>query len=318
MMKLPFVKKNQSYTRAVGLEALDLSKAMTLQDVADYLGMDWRAIKDIQKTRLRSKYSNPDLKGVRNLGIDEICIGKGHKYKTVVIDLDTGRVVFMGDGKNGACLLPFWKRLLRSGSCIDAVAIDMGPAYIAAVKEHLPKATIVFDHFHVIKMFNDKLSKFRRALYHHLPDNQQKSVLKGSRWLLLKNPENLDDTRGEKDRLALALELNEPLATVYYMKEELREIWKQESKRAANLLLKDWAKKAEVSGINMLKKFGRMLLSRRSSILAYYDNRLSSGPVEAFNNKIKTIQRQAYGFQDQEYFKLKVYASHEAKFKLVG
>jgi transposase len=291
---------------------------MTLKDVADFLGMDWRAVKEIQKKNLRIKYKRPCLKGVTNIGIDEICIGKGHRYTTVVIDLDTGRVIFMGDGKDGACLLPFWKRLKRAKTEIRAVAIDMGPAYIAAVKEHQPQATIVFDHFHVVKLMNDKISAFRRDLYNRLTSEEQRAALKGSRWLLLKNPENLNDERDESKRLMEALRINGPLATVYYMKEELRQLWKQGSKEQAEELLVSWAKKAEASGIQMLKKFGYMLLARKSGILAYYDNRLSTGPVEAFNNKIKTIQRQAYGYRDQEFFRLKVYASHELKYKLVG
>lgn len=318
MMKLPFVDKWKPYTRAVSREALDLSKAMTLQDVADYMGLDWRAVKEIQKSHLCKRYRSPSLKGLKNIGIDEICIGKGHRYMTVVVDLCTGRVIFMAEGKDGGALTPFWRRLKRSKAVIKAVAIDMGPAYTAAVKEHLPEATIVFDHFHVIKLFNEKLSGFRRDLYNSLPCEEQKKTLKGSRWILLKNPENLDDDREERKRLDEVLEQNSSLATVYYMKEELRQIWKQASKEKAEKCLEGWASRAELSGIKMLKKFAYTLLSKRSGILAYYDDYLSSGPVEAINNKIKTIQRQAYGYRDQEFFKLKVYACHESKYKLVG
>ena len=112
--------------------------------------------------------------------------------------------------------------------------------------------------------------------------------------------------------------MNKPLATVYYMKEELRQIWRQSSKKDARKAIKQWYLKAIVSGIPMLVKFGKQLMSRKSGILAYYDDGLSNGIVEAVNNKIKTIQRQAYGFRDKEYFRLKIFASHEAKFKLVG
>jgi transposase len=318
MMSLPFVERWASYTRAVALEVIDLSKSMTLQDVANYLGLSWRAVKEIQKEHLLRRFRNPNIKALKNIGIDEICVGKGHRYMTVVVDLDTGRVVFMAEGKGGDALLPFWKRLKRANVVINAIAIDMGPAYHASVLEHQPQATIVFDHFHVIKLFNEKLTAFRRDLYNSLPDEEQREALKGVRWLLLKNSANLNEERQERKRLERALEMNIPLATVYYMKEELRQIWKQDSKEKAEVALKNWAKKAEASKIPMLKKFGYMLLGKRSGILAYYDNFLSTGPVEAINNKIKTIQRQAYGYRDQEFFRLKVYASHEAKFKLVG
>ena len=113
MMDFPFVDKWKSYTKAVALEAWDLSKAMTLKDVADYLGLDWRAIKEIQKEKLKTKYSNPSLSKLKNIGIDEICIGKGHRYITVVIDLDSGRVIYMEKGKSSSSLKPFWKRLRR-------------------------------------------------------------------------------------------------------------------------------------------------------------------------------------------------------------
>jgi len=318
MMRLPFADPWTPYTKAVALEVIDLSKAMTLQDVANYLGLSWRAVKAIQKDALLKRFGSPCVKNLKRIGIDEICIGKGHRYMTVVVDLDTGRVVFMAEGKGADSLLPFWQKLRRANVKIEAVAIDMGPAYHSAVLEHQPQATIVFDHFHVIKLFNEKLTAFRRDLYYSLPEEEQRNTLKGVRWLLLKNIENLDDKRDERVRLEQALEMNRPLATVYYMKEELRQIWKQGSKQAAEAFLKNWAMKAEASMIPMLKKFGYMLLGKRSGILAYYDNYLSTGPVEAINNKIKTIQRQAYGFRDQEFFRLKVYASHEAKFKLVG
>jgi transposase len=154
MMLFPFVDKWKNYTRAVALEAWDLSKAMTLQDVADYLGMDWRAVKEIQKKKLKARFDKPSLSELKHIGIDEICIGKGHKYITVVIDLISGRVVYMGKGKSSESLLPFWKSLERSKAKIEAVAIDMAPAYVWAVKEFLPDAVIVFDHFHVIKLFN--------------------------------------------------------------------------------------------------------------------------------------------------------------------
>lgn len=126
------------------------------------------------------------------------------------------------------------------------------------------------------------------------------------------------DKRNERERLKNALELNEELATVYYMKEELRQIWRQNSKAQAREMLDLWTNQAEASQIPILKKFSSRLLSYRNAIVSYYDNKLSTGPVEAFNNKIKTIQRQAYGYRDQEFFRLKAYSSHESKFKLVG
>ena len=151
-----------------------------------------------------------------------------------------------------------------------------------------------------------------------MTDLLQKEVLKGIRWLLLKNPENLDEKRNELERLEEALRLNQPLACAYYLKEDLRQIWNQADKATAETVLKDWIRRAEASGIGMLKKFAKTLAAYRSGILAFYDYRISTGPLEATNNKIKTLQRQAYGFRDSEFFTLKIYALHLTTYALVG
>ena len=206
----------------------------------------------------------------------------------------------------------------RSGAKIEAVATDMSPAYIDAVTTHLPGATLVFDRFHVIKLYNDKLSELRRALYHELKDTMQKNVLKGVRWLLLKRPERLDPARKEPQRLQEALHLNEPLATAYYLKEELNELWEQDDEEAAQALLMDWITYAEATGIRMLQTFAKTLRLHALGILAYYDHGISTGPLEGTNNKIKTMKRQAYGFRDQEFFRLKILGIHQTKYALVG
>ncbi len=317
-VSLGFADPRFSYTRAFERYALELSKHMTIQDVAAHLSVSWDVIKEIQKRDLTKRFSRPCLKDLRRIAIDEISIRKGHRYLTVVLDMNKGTIVYVGDGKGADALDPFWKKVKRARAKIEAVAMDMSPAYISAVSTHLPKATIVFDHFHVIKLFNDKLSGLRRDLYREAKDLLQKKVLKGTRWLLLKNPENLDSSKGEKTRLNDALQLNLPLACAYYLKEDLRQVWLQPTKKKARLVLVDWIKRAETSGIKMLKKFAKSLAAFQSGILSYYDYRISSAPLEGTNNKIKTMKRMAYGFRDIEFFKLKIMAIHEAKYALVG
>src|SRR5204862_4344848 len=124
------------------------------KDVAKHLGVSWDVIKDIQKRDLARRFAKPELKHLRRIAIDEIAVAKGHRYLTVVFDLDSGAVVFVGDGKEAVALKPFWKRLRPSGARIEAVAMDMSAAYRGAVAAELPKAKIVFDHFHVIKLFH--------------------------------------------------------------------------------------------------------------------------------------------------------------------
>jgi len=291
---------------------------MTILDVARHLSVSWDTIKDIQKRYLKKKFSRPPLKDLRHMAIDEIAVKKGHRYLTVVLDLESGAVIFVGDGKGAEALEPFWKRLKHSQATVDAVAIDMSPAYSSAVMKHLPGAVIVFDHFHVVKLFNDKLSDLRRDLYREAKDQLQKDVLKGTRWLLLKNPGNLDEKKGERERLKEALRLNQPLYTAYYLKEDLRKVWTQPGKKQALRVLDEWIQKASSSGIAMLKTMAKTLSAYKSGILGYYDFPISTGPLEGTNNKIKTMKRQAYGFRDMEFFKLKIMALHETKYALVG
>src|SRR5215813_9669577 len=153
---------------------------MTIRDVAHHLDVGWDLVKDIQKRDLSRRYAKPKLKHLRAIAIDEIAVAKGHRYLTVVMDLDSGAVVFVGDGKGADALNPFWKRLRGSKAKIEAVAMDMSKAYRGAVSTHLDEATIVFDRFHVMKLLNEKLSDLRRALYREATDVMQKKVLKGT------------------------------------------------------------------------------------------------------------------------------------------
>jgi transposase len=315
-VKIPFADARRSYTSAFERYALELGRRMTIRDVAKHLGVSWDMIKDIQKRDLARRYAKP--KHLRQIAIDEIAIAKGHRYLTVVLDMESGAVVFVGDGKGAKALNPFWKRLRGSKAKIEAVAMDMSPAYREAVSTHLPGAKIVFDRFHVMKLFNEKLSDLRRALHCEATDVMQKKVLKGTRWLLLKAAENLDEEKDEKKKLEEALALNKSLAMAYYLKEDLRQFWEQPGKKFATRFLDGWIKRAEASGIKILQQMGKTLASHRSGLLAYYDVMITSGPMEGTNNKIKTMKRQAYGFRDKEFFKLKILAIHETRYELVG
>jgi len=316
--EVAFADQRRGYTHTFERYALELSQRMTIKDVACHLGVGWDTIKEIQKRNLQRRFKKPKLKHIKHLAIDEISIGRGHRYLTVVLDLDEGAVVFVGEGKGTDALTPFWRRLRSSHARIRAVATDMSPAYTLAVRENLPGAVHVFDRFHVVKLFNEKFSLFRQALQREAEGPLQKKVLKGTRWLLLKNPENLNEERNERKRLEKALALNKPLATVYYMKEDLRQIWDQFDSAAAEVFMDDWIARARVSGIHMLQQFAETLVQHRVGILNYYKCPITTAALEGTNNKIKTMQRQAYGFRDQEFLKLKIFALHETHYALVG
>jgi len=318
-VKVNFASARRSYTKRLEKYVLSLLRAATIKDVAALTGLSWDVVKDIQKRWLTTHFRRPKLHGVRRIAIDEISIGKGQRYLTIVLDLDSGRVLFVGKGKGGEALDPFWRRVARCKSCkIRAVAIDMSKAYIRAVRTKLPEAHIVFDRFHIVKLCNEMLTKLRRAVYREATEQLQKDVLKGSRWLLLKNPDNLDETRNERKRLEEALKLNAPLATAYYMKEELRQLWNQPGKDSAEAFLLDWLARAEASGIRLLKTFAQTICAHRTGILAWYDTPISTGPLEGANNKIKTMKRQAYGYRDTHFLELKILAIHQTKYALVG
>jgi len=317
-VQIHFADPKKRYTRAFERYVLELSQFMTIQDVARHLNVSWDTVKEIQKKSLQRRFGKPKLHKLKQIAIDEIAIGKGHRYFTVVLNLLTGAVVFVGDGKGVEALEPFWKRLRRARARVVAVATDMSRAYIRAVRDHLPNAIHVFDHFHVIKLFNDKLSAFRRELYQQLSSDTERKLLKGTRWLLLKNPENLDPTRNEQQRLEEALQLNAPLATAYYLKEDLRQIWSQPNKRTAIRVLRDWLARARASGIRMLRQFADTLEEHQEGVLNYYHYPISTGPLEGTNTKIQAMKRQAYGFRDLEFYKLKILGIHETKHALVG
>lgn len=316
--KIGFAAPKKRYTRSFERYALELSRHMTIKDVAEHLQVSWDTIKEIQSNHLQRTFGKPKLHKLRQIAIDEINIGKGQRYLTVVLDLHTGAVVFVGDGKGIEALEIFWQHLRRARAKIKAVATDMSAAYIRAIRDNIPRAVHVFDHFHVIKLFNDKLSTFRRQLYHEASTDRERRILKGTRWLLLKNPENLDEGRNELERLLQALRLNQPLAIAYYLKEDLRQIWQQPDKRTARRVLQDWLARARASGIRMLLQFADTLEQHQEGVLNYYDYPISTGPLEGTNNKIKTLQRQAYGFRDHEFFKLKILGIHETRHALVG
>jgi transposase len=289
---------------------------MPISDVARWLDISWNTVKEIHKSHLGKKYGKPSLKGLSQLAIDEISIGKGHKYLTVVLNLETGAVVFVGEGKGTESLQPFWEKLGRRKKRIKAVTIDMSAAFTKAVRENLPKAKLVYDHFHVVKLYNEKLSELRRELFRTTEDADQKASLKGISWILLKNPENLDSTRKESRRLAEALSANEPLTKAYYMKEDLRRIWSAGSREEAEEVLENWLKMGRESGVKMLEKFAQTLEDHREGILNYHESRITTGPLEGTNNKIRVLQRRAYGYRDREYLKLRIYALHDTSFKI--
>lgn len=315
--QLGFAKPYKRYTRSFARYVLELSRIGTIKDVARHLGVSWDLVAEIQREQLEKDVRKVKISGVTRIAIDEMAVGKGHRYVSVVLDLESGAAIHVAEGKAAESIKPFLRRLKRSGAKIEAVATDMAQAFPSAVTEVFPDAVLVYDRFHVVKLMNDKLTDLRRALQREA-DVLGKNMLKGMRWLLTKNPENLDPDRDETAKLIEALEFNRPLATSYYMKEDLRMFWEQPGIEAAQRHLDIWLTRAENSGIAVLKTMARTLRLCRNGLLNWYRYPISTAPLEGFNNKAQTMKRQAYGYRNMDFYMLKLRTLHVKKYALTG
>ncbi len=295
-----------------------LSK-LTIQDAAEMFGVAWHTVSEVNLARLK-KLPRPNLSQVKRLSIDENYLGKVHGFITVVMDLDTKAIVSIVKGRGKQALREFFARLAEALAQIVAVATDMSGGYVAAVEEFLPKAALVFDRFHVVKLMNEKLSDLRREMYNELTDKQHRKMLKGTRYLLMMNPENLKQNEKVDERAQLhdALKLNESLSIAYYLKEDLRQFWNQKSKPAAEKYLEAWCRRADASGIRQMQVMAKTLRSHRRGLLNWYDHPISTGPLEGINNKIGALQRRAYGYRNYEHLKERLLTLHHTKYTLQG
>jgi transposase len=308
---LPFMKGKSSLSRSFIRMALDLLFFSTIKSVSEFLSVGWDCIKDLHKDKLRILYSKISLKDVEYISIDEFAIAKGHEYMTVFTDIKNGRIIHAVEGKDSNAVIPFLKRLYKKAINLKGIAMDMSPAFYSAVKQELPHVDIIFDRFHVMQMMTTAMDDVRKE--------QQKicgHVLKGERFLLLKNYRDLDVNGME--RLNALLEANEPLFVAHTMKEQLRSFWEQEDRKSGEDFLKKWCFDALMTGIQPLAKVAKSLWRRSEGLLSYFAHRISNGKAEGINNKIKTLKRQAYGFRDMEYFKLRLYHLHEQRYQLAG
>ena len=289
---------------------------MTILDVAELTGLCWDTVKKLVKERLAKDYAHIRLKELQRLAIDEIYLGRKQKYLTLVIDQESGRIIWVGRGRAGEALSGFWRRLQASGAKIEAVAMDMSQAYARTVTRHLPEALIVFDRFHVMQLMNEKLDDLRRQLVREAESEDAKVAIKGTRWLLLYRRDNLPQSKARE--LEKALERNRPLATAYLLKEELALAWEQGSWEAMAEFCGAWCQKAIASGIDQLISMAQSLTDHAEGLLGYTVTLMTNGRMEGINRKIKTMLRQFYGLRDDDFLRLKLYALHESKHKLVG
>ena len=313
--RLQFMNGNRRYTRSFALSVLDLLQFATIRAVADYLNVGWDMIKEIHKLKLSRIYKKQRLSNLTYLGIDEFSTQKGHKYMSIFVDLQTGRIIHAIEGRSYEAVSPFLKKLARHAKNLKAVAVDMSRSYIKAVEEHLGHVDIVFDHYHISALVNRAIDQLRKELQADL-DRQGKRHLKGSRFLFLYNYSNL--TENKKKKLQILLDANKPLFYMYNMKELLRYFWKFKNPERAKEFLYLWCHDALTSGIKPFIRLGMTINKYKDQILNYFKHHITNAMVEGINNKIKTLKRQAYGFRDLEYFKLRLYHLHRSRYSFAG
>ena len=304
-----FAKGKQRHIRAFERYVVDLCRIAPIKHVADHLGIGWTLVKDIFKTHLRRRLKRRSLRFVRRIAIDEFAIRKGHQYMTVVLDLDTGRILHAAEGRSADAVIPFLRRLKKFRTSLQAVAVDMWPAYLLAIREVFPDVSVVHDPFHIVALANAAVDATRREIARSLPAADRRA-LKGTRFLLLKGGDRLDHTA--MPYLQRLESLNRPLFQAYLLKEDLRRFWSMPSRKAAQRFLGAWIARALASRLKFMIRLARTLRAHRHGLLAWYDHPISTAPLEGINNKIKVLKRQAYGFRDIEYFKLRLAFIHES------
>jgi transposase len=277
---------------------------MSIIDVSTHTGLSWDQIRRIDKRILKDEFENPIPEDLEILCIDEISIKKHHKYLTIIADYISGRVIGVLRNRNYIAVASFLKSLPKQiHERIKAVAMDMWDPYIKAFTKHCPKADLVFDPFHVIASFSRVIDKIRAQQFKEA-DPDLKKFMKRSRFLLLKNPQNLTDK--ERPKLKAILKNNELLSTAYLLKEYLKRLWKYKYPKWAIRFLKYWCDLAKESGCQHLIKFTKTLQRYSYGIINHCKYPIHTNRLEGINNKIKLIKRKAYGYRDLDYFSLKI------------
>lgn len=302
-----FVEPSARVTNRLARFIATLCEILPISDVARHLALDWKLVKRCDKAVLEREFSETDNTGLRFLAVDEISLKKGHhQYMTVVLDYDTGRVVWMGEGHRFETLGAFFQQMTpqeRAG--IEAVAMDMWDPYVKAVRHHLPRARIVYDLFHVVAAYHrEVLDQVRKTAYRKCHDQDERRFIKGSRFLLFKRLDTLSEA--QRPQLSELLRVNAEIATAYMLRDSLKSIWSARNPWHARRALRTWCRLAIESGIPALRKFARMLRRRERGIVSHARYPINTSRLEGVNNRIKQIKRRSYGFHDPDYFALKV------------
>jgi len=287
-----------------------LCKVASILHVARYFDLDWKTVKEIDRSSLERELGPVDLEGVAVIAMDEFAIQKGHRYATVIVEPTRKRVLWVGRGRGREDVRPFFAAMgPQRCAQLRAAVMDMNAGYELEVKAHCPNAAIVFDLFHVIAKYGrEVIDRVRVDRANELrAQRRERRLVKSARWLLLKNRDSLRP--GEDVELEELLAANHALFVVYVLRDALKDLWSYRHTGYAARAWRSWYRKALRSGLAPLRLFAQRLRPYVAGIVAHARYPLGTNLIEGMNNKIKVIKRMAYGFRDDAYFFLKIRAA---------
>ena len=318
---VPWLDRYARLTTRFAESVARLCQVLPIKHVAQWFRLGWDTVKQIDARALATRLgpvTAASLAGVRAIALDEFAIHRGQRYATVALEPETRRVLWVGRGSGRADVRPFFELLGAEGcAALEAVVMDMNGAFEAEVRARCPHTAIVYDLFHVVAKYGHEVIDRVRVdetnrLGQAAPDDRRttavRRVIKGARWLLLRNWEHLT-RRADRVRLRELLTANKALFTVYVLKDDLKHLWDFRYPRAARRFWEGWYRRAIRSRIPALVRFADRLRPYLPGILAHCRWPLHTSVLEGVNNKIKVIKRMAYGFRDDDYFFLKIRAA---------
>ena len=305
--RLEFLSDSPFYTKRFAHYVGRRCRQATIKDIAQELNLDWDSVKALEKQYMAAQLAKAGTPGPKVIGIDEISIRKGHTYRIVVSDLIRGRPIwFGGEDRSEASMGQFYGALGKKKSrSIRLAVMDMWKPFRNATHAHAPQAAILFDKFHVVRHLGEALDKVRKAEYARLTGTDRRFI-KGQKYTLLSNRENL--TLEGRKSLKVLLSANKRLNTAYLLKESFGQLWSYQSAAWARRFFENWRASLKWQRLAPYEKFAAMIDRHWDGIAAYCqpENKVSLGFVEGLNNKIRVIQRRAYGLRDEEYLRLKI------------
>ncbi|HYN64475.1 MAG TPA: ISL3 family transposase [Candidatus Limnocylindrales bacterium] len=299
---VPWARHDSSFTRAFEDQAAWLAVNTSATAVAQLMRSTWRAIGGIcARVADEARAQRDLLAGLRRIGIDEISVRKGQTYITVVVDHDSGRLVWASPGRDGATVRKFLD-LLGKERCeqIELVSCDMASQITGPIAERCPNASVCLDPFHVVKLATDALDEIRRAVWNQARKDNNKQLardLKGARFALWKNAENL--TARQQRKLAHIQQTNKPLYRGYLLAQQLRQIYRVPAEQATKLL-DAWLKWAWRCRLQPFVALARTIRDQRPGIQAAIENGLSNARTEQVNTQIRLITRRGFGYHSQQ------------------